>query len=194
MSGGQRQRVWIAMALAQETDLLLLDEPTTYLDLTHQIEVLDLLTDLNRRRETTIVIVMHDLNLACRYADHLIAMTDGPITAPGRTGRGDHRRDHASRCSACPPRSSPTRSRVRRRSCRSVGTTALPPTPAYEGREIPASPRRSLCTRRRSQAARRCCGCDVLGQPPGLRGAGPGRVRVLVVGQGRGGRTGDGSR
>ncbi len=83
MSGGQRQRVWIAMALAQETDLLLLDEPTTYLDLSHQIEVLDLLTDLNRRRETTIVIVMHDLNLACRYADHLIAMTDGSITAQG---------------------------------------------------------------------------------------------------------------
>jgi len=84
MSGGQRQRVWIAMALAQETDLLLLDEPTTYLDLSHQVEVLDLLTDLNRRRGTTIVIVMHDLNLACRYADHLIAMTDGAITAQGR--------------------------------------------------------------------------------------------------------------
>ena len=83
MSGGQRQRVWIAMALAQETDLLLLDEPTTYLDLTHQIEVLDLLTDLNRRRGTTIVIVMHDLNLACRYADHLIAMCDGEITRQG---------------------------------------------------------------------------------------------------------------
>jgi iron complex transport system ATP-binding protein len=61
MSGRQRQRVWIAMALAQQTDLLLLDEPTTYLDLTHQVEVLDLLTDLNRRRGTTIVIVMHDL-------------------------------------------------------------------------------------------------------------------------------------
>jgi len=84
MSGGQRQRVWIAMALAQETDLLLLDEPTTYLDLTHQVEVLDLLTDLNRRRGTTIVIVMHDLNLACRYADHLIAMRGGEITRQGR--------------------------------------------------------------------------------------------------------------
>lgn len=83
MSGGQRQRVWIAMALAQETDLLLLDEPTTYLDLTHQIDVLDLLTDLNRRRGTTIVLVMHDLNLACRYADHLIAMCDGQIVAQG---------------------------------------------------------------------------------------------------------------
>ena len=83
MSGGQRQRVWIAMALAQETDLLLLDEPTTYLDLTHQVEVLDLLTDLNRRRGTTIVIVMHDLNLACRYADHLIAMRAGEISGQG---------------------------------------------------------------------------------------------------------------
>ncbi len=83
MSGGQRQRVWIAMALAQETDLLLLDEPTTYLDLSHQVEVLDLLTDLNRRRGTTVVIVMHDLNLACRYADHLITMTRGAISAQG---------------------------------------------------------------------------------------------------------------
>ena len=83
MSGGQRQRVWIAMALAQETDLLLLDEPTTYLDLSHQVEVLDLLTDLNRRRGTTVVIVMHDLNLACRYADHLIAMNDGRIARQG---------------------------------------------------------------------------------------------------------------
>jgi iron complex transport system ATP-binding protein len=84
LSGGQRQRVWIAMALAQETDLLLLDEPTTYLDLSHQVEVLDLLTDLNRRRGTTVVIVMHDLNLACRYADHLIAMRDGRIVQQGR--------------------------------------------------------------------------------------------------------------
>ncbi len=84
MSGGQRQRVWIAMALAQETDLLLLDEPTTFLDLSHQLEVLDLLTDLNRQRGTTVVIVMHDLNLACRYADHLIAMGDGRVVAEGR--------------------------------------------------------------------------------------------------------------
>jgi iron complex transport system ATP-binding protein len=83
MSGGQRQRVWIAMALAQETDILLLDEPTTFLDLAHQIEVLDLLTDLNRRRGTTIVLVMHDLNLACRYADHLVAMRDGQVIAAG---------------------------------------------------------------------------------------------------------------
>ena len=71
------------MALAQETDLLLLDEPTTYLDLAHQIDVLDLLTDLNTRRGTTIVVVMHDLNLACRYADHLVAMVDGTVAAQG---------------------------------------------------------------------------------------------------------------
>ncbi|NHI17203.1 ABC transporter ATP-binding protein [Microbacterium excoecariae] len=83
LSGGQRQRVWIAMALAQETDLLLLDEPTTFLDLTHQVEVLDLLTDLNRERGTTIVMVLHDINLAARYADHLFAMRAGRILASG---------------------------------------------------------------------------------------------------------------
>jgi len=83
LSGGQRQRVWIAMALAQQTDLLLLDEPTTFLDVSHQVEVLDLLTDLNRRRGTTIVMVLHDLNLAARYSDHLIAIADGVIRAEG---------------------------------------------------------------------------------------------------------------
>ncbi|MCC9173625.1 ABC transporter ATP-binding protein [Arthrobacter sp. zg-Y179] len=83
LSGGQRQRVWIAMALAQETDILLLDEPTTFLDVTHQIEVLDLITDLNRRAGTTVAIVLHDLNLAARYADHLVAMKDGKIAAEG---------------------------------------------------------------------------------------------------------------
>jgi iron complex transport system ATP-binding protein len=83
LSGGQRQRVWIAMALAQETEVLLLDEPTTYLDLAHQVEVLDLITDLNRQRGTTVVIVLHDLNLAARYADHVIAMKSGRIVADG---------------------------------------------------------------------------------------------------------------
>lgn len=83
LSGGQRQRVWIAMALAQQTDILLLDEPTTFLDVTHQVEVLDLITDLNRRAQTTVAIVLHDLNLAARYADHLIAMKDGSIFAEG---------------------------------------------------------------------------------------------------------------
>lgn len=86
LSGGQRQRVWIAMALAQETQVLLLDEPTTYLDLTHQIEVLDLLTDLNRERGTTIAMVLHDINLAARYADHLFAMRDGRLVAAGAPG------------------------------------------------------------------------------------------------------------
>jgi len=83
LSGGQRQRVWIAMALAQETDLLLLDEPTTFLDISHQIEVLDLLTDLNQTRGTTVVMVLHDLNLAARYADHLVAMADGRLHVAG---------------------------------------------------------------------------------------------------------------
>ena len=91
LSGGQRQRVWIAMALAQQTDLLLLDEPTTYLDIAHQVEVLDLLADLNEARGTTIVMVLHDLNLAARYADHLVAMREGRIVAAGAPGRGDHR-------------------------------------------------------------------------------------------------------
>ncbi|MET7704943.1 ABC transporter ATP-binding protein [Micromonospora sp. NPDC005413] len=83
LSGGQRQRVWIAMALAQQTDLLLLDEPTTFLDVSHQVDVLDLLTDLNQTRGTTIVMVLHDLNLAARYADHLIALADGRLHAAG---------------------------------------------------------------------------------------------------------------
>lgn len=83
LSGGQRQRVWIAMALAQETDLLLLDEPTTFLDVAHQIEVLDLLIDLNTHHGTTIVMVLHDLNLAARYADHLVALADSGIHAEG---------------------------------------------------------------------------------------------------------------
>ena len=86
LSGGQRQRVWIAMALAQETPVMLLDEPTTYLDLAHQIDVLDLLADLNRQHGRTIVIVLHDLNQACRYADHLIALREGRILAEGPPG------------------------------------------------------------------------------------------------------------
>ena len=83
LSGGQRQRVWIAMALAQETDLLLLDEPTTYLDVAHQIEMLDLLAELNRERGLTVVMVLHDLNLSARYADHLVALRAGRIVAEG---------------------------------------------------------------------------------------------------------------
>ncbi|QIK67767.1 ABC transporter ATP-binding protein [Nocardioides sp. HDW12B] len=83
LSGGQRQRVWLAVALAQRTDLLLLDEPTTFLDLTHQVEVLDLLLDLNRDRGTTVVMVLHDLTLAARYSDHLVAVRDGRVHAAG---------------------------------------------------------------------------------------------------------------
>jgi iron complex transport system ATP-binding protein len=82
LSGGQRQRVWLAMALAQQTPILLLDEPTTFLDIAHQIEVLDLCSDLHQQGRT-LVAVLHDLNLACRYADHLIAMRDGAIVAQG---------------------------------------------------------------------------------------------------------------
>lgn len=83
LSGGQRQRVWIAMALAQQTDLLLLDEPTTFLDIAHQIEVLDLVAHLNRDAGRTVVVVLHDLNLACRYAHHIVAMRGGSIVASG---------------------------------------------------------------------------------------------------------------
>ncbi|KRC85277.1 ABC transporter [Terrabacter sp. Root85] len=83
LSGGQRQRVWIALTLAQETDVVLLDEPTTYLDLAHQVDVLDLLRDLNRSRGTTVVMVLHDLNLAARYADHVVALRDGRLVGSG---------------------------------------------------------------------------------------------------------------
>ncbi|MCM3651538.1 ABC transporter ATP-binding protein [Metabacillus litoralis] len=84
LSGGQRQRAWIAMTLAQKTDIILLDEPTTYLDMTHQIEILDLLFELNERENRTIVMVLHDLNLACRYAHNIVALKDQKIYAEGR--------------------------------------------------------------------------------------------------------------
>jgi iron complex transport system ATP-binding protein len=83
LSGGQRQRAWIAMALAQGTPVMLLDEPTTFLDLAHQMEVLDLLSELNSNEGRTIVLVLHDLNQACRYAHHLVAMAEGAIVAEG---------------------------------------------------------------------------------------------------------------
>lgn len=86
LSGGQRQRVWIAMVLAQETPAVLLDEPTTYLDLTHQVELLELLVRLNAERGTTVVAVLHELNLAARYADHLVVMAAGSVVAQGRPG------------------------------------------------------------------------------------------------------------
>ena len=84
LSGGQRQRAWIAMALAQGTPILLLDEPTTFLDLAHQADVMDLLDELNRRDGRTIVVVLHDLNQACRYAHRIVAMKDGSIVCEGR--------------------------------------------------------------------------------------------------------------
>jgi iron complex transport system ATP-binding protein len=86
LSGGQRQRAWIAMALAQQTALLLLDEPTTFLDLAHQVDVLDLLDALVAERGRTVVMVLHDINQACRYADHLVAVRDGRVHAAGPPG------------------------------------------------------------------------------------------------------------
>ncbi len=83
LSGGQRQRVWIAMALAQETEILLLDEPTTYLDLAHQLEILQLLDDLNKTQGQTIVMVIHDLNNAARFADYMVGIKDGNIVCNG---------------------------------------------------------------------------------------------------------------
>lgn len=84
LSGGQRQRAWIAMTLAQDTDVILLDEPTTYLDMTHQIEILDLLFELNEKKNRTIVMVLHDLNLASRYAHNIVAIKDGAVYAQGK--------------------------------------------------------------------------------------------------------------
>ena len=86
LSGGQRQRVWVAMMLAQDPRILLLDEPTTYLDIAHQVDVLDLLADLNQQRGTTVVMVLHDLNLAARYADHLVVMAAGRLVREGAPG------------------------------------------------------------------------------------------------------------
>ncbi|GAA4110866.1 ABC transporter ATP-binding protein [Nocardioides fonticola] len=86
LSGGQRQRVWVAMALAQEPELLLLDEPTTYLDLAHQVDLLDLLAELNAERGTTVVMVLHELALAARYADHLVVLHRGRVLRAGPPG------------------------------------------------------------------------------------------------------------
>ena len=83
LSGGQKQRVWIAMVLAQDTDIILLDEPTTYLDVTYQIDILDLVYKLNKEEGKTIVMVLHDLNLSCRYADHIIALKDKKVYKQG---------------------------------------------------------------------------------------------------------------
>ena len=113
LSGGQRQRVWLAMALAQETPLLLLDEPTTFLDIAHQIEVLDLCAELHAEGRT-LVAVLHDLNHACRYATHLIAMRDGRDRRRGRPGRDRRRRAGRAGLRRPLPRSSTTRRPGRR--------------------------------------------------------------------------------
>lgn len=84
LSGGQRQRAWIAMTLAQETEIILLDEPTTYLDIAHQLEVLQLLQRLNREKQYTIVMVLHELNEACRFADHIIGLKSGKVVCEGK--------------------------------------------------------------------------------------------------------------
>jgi iron complex transport system ATP-binding protein len=86
LSGGELQRVWLATCLAQETGVLLLDEPTTYLDLSHQIDVLELVGRLHAERGRTVVVVLHDLNLAARYAERLVAMKDGALVASGTPG------------------------------------------------------------------------------------------------------------
>ncbi len=83
LSGGQRQRVWIALVLAQDTDILLLDEPTTYLDIAYQVEILDCLAKLNKTKKTTVVAILHDINLSIRYADHIFAMKKGELIAQG---------------------------------------------------------------------------------------------------------------
>ncbi|MDR0635888.1 MAG: ABC transporter ATP-binding protein [Treponema sp.] len=87
LSGGQRQRVWIAMALAQQTDILFLDEPTTFLDIAYQVEILDMLTSLNYKHDTTIVMVLHDINLSARYADYIYAVRQGKIVAEGEPSK-----------------------------------------------------------------------------------------------------------
>lgn len=83
LSGGQRQRAWIALLLAQDTPVMLLDEPTTYLDIAHQLEVLELIRDLNRSQERTVIMVLHDLDQACRYADELIVLKEGEVVTTG---------------------------------------------------------------------------------------------------------------
>lgn len=85
LSGGQRQRVWIAMALAQETDIIFLDEPTTYLDMGHQLEVLELLKELNEKQACTIIMVLHDLNQAARFSDYMIALKEGTVVKAGNS-------------------------------------------------------------------------------------------------------------
>ena len=97
LSGGQRQRVWIALCLAQGTDLILLDEPTTYLDVAYQLEVLDLLHQLNQEQGKTVAMVLHDFNMAAEYADHVFVMKSGALVTQGTTGGRVHLRHHPRR-------------------------------------------------------------------------------------------------
>ena len=105
LSGGERQRAWIALALAQATPVLLLDEPTTFLDIGHQLEVLELVRRLNDERGMTIVLVLHDLNQAARYADRMVALNDGKIVADGTPHSRAHARPAGRQSSASTPTS-----------------------------------------------------------------------------------------
>ena len=95
LSGGQRQRVWLAMALAQETPVLLLDEPTSFLDMAHQIEMLELVRELNETEGKTVVMVLHDLCQACHYADYIVAMKEGGSWRRARRARSSRKRRFA---------------------------------------------------------------------------------------------------
>jgi hypothetical protein len=153
LSGGQRQRVWIAMALAQDTDVLLLDEPTTYLDVTHQVEVLDLLVDLNRTRGTTVVLVLHDLNLPAATPTTSSRCSAAGSPPPEHRPRSSPRRS-SSRSSACAAGSCPTRSPARRWSSPSAATAPAPPpararTPRPEPLDDPDRPAPAHGVRRR---------------------------------------------
>lgn len=160
LSGGQRQRVWIAMALTQRTPVLLLDEPTTFLDFTHQVEVLELLTDLNRERGTTVVMVLHDINLSARYADHIIAMRAGRVVAAGAP-REVVDAELVATVFDLDSDASPTRSPARPSSCpraatmcatprrlRRSGSRIPPDTVPHSSRTRPQQPRSSTARHR----------------------------------------------
>ncbi len=158
LSGGQRQRAWIAMTLAQDTDLLLLDEPTTYLDLAHQVEVLDLVTRLNRERGRTVVMVLHDLNLAARYSDLIVVMKDGAIVDQGAPAEV-FTPAMLAETSASRPTCSPTRAPA----SRSSSPRRRPGAPDSSGRDL----RRHRLPRRRrpppraaARSARARTGCS----------------------------------
>ncbi|MFD0344197.1 ABC transporter ATP-binding protein [Streptomyces sp. NPDC127117] len=143
LSGGQRQRVWIAMALAQQTPLLLLDEPTTYLDIQHQIDVLDLCAELHEAQGRTLVAVLHDLNHAARYATHLIAMREGEVIAEGAPGEVVTaelvERVFGLRCRVIDDPETGTPLVVPAAARRARGGGAVPERPGSSGEPIPAA-------------------------------------------------------